>query len=90
MAEKRTGLVPYEYVCTRLRVRKSKLLAREDYLRMLNMSIPEITRFIEETQYKKEIDELGTSFSGIDLLRSHSAGTWPRNTRTSRRSPPEI
>lgn len=68
MAEKRTGLVPYEYVCTRLRVRKSKLLAREDYLRMLNMSIPEITRFIEETQYKKEIDELGTSFSGIDLL----------------------
>ena len=68
MAEKRTGPVPYEYVCTRMRVRKSKLLAREDYLRMLNMSIPEITRFIEETQYKKEIDELGTSFSGIDLL----------------------
>jgi len=68
VAEKRTGPVPYEYVCTRLRVRKSKLLAREDYLRMLNMSIPEMTRFIEETQYKKEIDELGTSFSGIDLL----------------------
>lgn len=68
MAEKRTGPVPYEYVCTRMRVRKAKLLTREDYLRMLNMSLPEITRFIEETQYKREIDELGTSFQGIDLM----------------------
>jgi len=51
-----------------MRVRKSKLLTREDYLRMLNMSLPEITRFVEETQYKREIDEMGTSFHGIDLL----------------------
>ena len=59
---------PTIYVCTRMRVRKSKLLPREEYQRMLNMSLPEITRIIEETNYKQEIDELGTTFKGIDLL----------------------
>jgi len=59
---------PTIYVCTRMRVRKSKLLPREEYQRMLNMSLPEITRIIEETSYKQEIDELGTTFKGIDLL----------------------
>ncbi|MCE5298065.1 MAG: V-type ATP synthase subunit C [Methanoregulaceae archaeon] len=68
MAETSAGPVPYVYVCTRMRVRKSKLIPREDYLRLLNMSIPEITRFIEETQYKREIDELASSFQGIDLI----------------------
>jgi V/A-type H+/Na+-transporting ATPase subunit C len=59
---------PYIYVCTRMRVRKAKLLPRDEYMRMLNMSIPEITRIIEETEYKQEIDELGTTFKGIDLV----------------------
>ncbi|MFA6364496.1 V-type ATP synthase subunit C [Methanoregula sp.] len=59
---------PTIYVCTRMRVRKSNLLPREEYQRMLNMSLPEITRIIEETSYKQEIDELGTTFKGIDLL----------------------
>jgi V/A-type H+-transporting ATPase subunit C len=68
MAEISSGPVPYVYVCTRMRVRKSKLIPREDYLRILNMSLPEITRFIEETEYKKEIDELAPSFQGIDLV----------------------
>jgi len=35
---------------------------------MLNMSLPEIIRFIGDTSYRPEIDELGTSFSGIDLV----------------------
>ncbi len=65
-----SGPAPYIYVCTRTRVRKAKLLPPEEYARMLNMSIHEITRFIEETEYKKEIDELGTSFSGIDLIET--------------------
>ncbi|MDD4254903.1 MAG: V-type ATP synthase subunit C [Methanofollis sp.] len=62
------GPAPYIYVSTRMRVRKAKLIPREEYLRMLNMSLPEITRFIGETEYKKEIDELGSSFSGINLI----------------------
>lgn len=62
------GPSPYIYVCTRLRVRASRLIPREEYLRLLQMDLDEITRFIEETEYKGEIDELATSFSGIDLV----------------------
>ncbi|NLZ29328.1 MAG: V-type ATP synthase subunit C [Methanomicrobiales archaeon] len=58
----------YIYACTRMRVRRSRLIPREDYLRMLNMGLPEITRFIGDTYYRPEIDELGTSFSGINLV----------------------
>jgi V/A-type H+-transporting ATPase subunit C len=68
MADVTTGPAPYIYVSTRLRVRKAKLLRVEEYLRMLNMSLPEITRYIEELEYKTEIDELSPSFSGVDLL----------------------
>jgi V/A-type H+-transporting ATPase subunit C len=68
MAEVRSGPAPYIYVCTRMRVRKAKLLPEEEYIRLLNMSLPEITRFIEETQYKREIDELSAAFGGIDLI----------------------
>jgi V/A-type H+-transporting ATPase subunit C len=46
----------------------SKLLPREEYMRLLNMGLPEITRFIEETEYKREIDELSPAFKGIDLI----------------------
>lgn len=62
------GRGPYIYVCTRMRVRKAKLIQKDEYQRMLNMSLPEITRIIGETAYKQEIDELGTSFHGIDLI----------------------
>ncbi|MCK9308426.1 MAG: V-type ATPase subunit, partial [Methanoculleus sp.] len=67
MAGISSGPATYIYACTRMRVRRSMLIPREDYLRMLNMSLPEITRFIGETNYRSEIDELGTSFSGINL-----------------------
>ena len=43
---------PYIYVCTRMRVRKAKLIPREEYQRMLNMGLSEITRIIGETEYK--------------------------------------
>ncbi len=68
MAEVSGISAPYIYVCTRMRVRKTTLLPREEYMRMLNMSLPEITRFIGETDYKQEIDELGATFKGIDLI----------------------
>jgi V/A-type H+-transporting ATPase subunit C len=68
MAAMSTVSAPYIYVCTRMRVRKASLIPREEYQRMLNMSLPEITRIIEETAYKQEIDELGTIFKGIDLI----------------------
>ncbi len=68
MVQNSSGPAPYIYVSTRLRVRKAKLLPPEEYQRMLNMSLPEIIRLIGETEYQKEVDELGASFEGIDLI----------------------
>ncbi len=68
MVAVKSVFAPYIYVCTRMRVRKSKLIPREEYMRMLNMSLPEIIRVIQETEYKQEIDELSTAFKGIDLI----------------------
>ncbi|HVP26017.1 MAG TPA: V-type ATP synthase subunit C [Methanomicrobiales archaeon] len=66
----------YIYVCTRLRVRRSFFLPREDLLRMLHMELPEIIRFIGETTYKKEIAELATLCSGTDLDLLEMALSW--------------
>jgi V/A-type H+/Na+-transporting ATPase subunit C len=60
----------YAYVNARVRVRKSRLLPRDSYLKLLKMDIPEITRFIEATEYGREINELASRFSGIDLLEN--------------------
>jgi V/A-type H+-transporting ATPase subunit C len=38
------------------------------YARMLNMDIPEIARYLEETQYKEEIDALAKDYSGAELI----------------------
>ena len=66
----------YIYVCTRLRVRRSFFLPREDLLRMLNMELPEIIRFVGETNYKKEIAELATVCAGTDLDLLEMALSW--------------
>lgn len=58
----------YAYATTRVKVRKSHLYPRETYLKLLQMDLPEISRFIEESKYKKEIDELANRYTGIDLL----------------------
>ncbi len=46
----------------------AKLYPRDTFKKMLVMDIPEITRFIEESEYKNEVDALARSYSGIDLM----------------------
>jgi len=70
MTEVSSGSAPYIYVSTRMRVRKAKLIRKEEYARMLNMGLPELTRIMEEMEYKREIDELATSYSGVDLIEN--------------------
>ena len=60
----------YAYANARVRVRKGKLLPRDTYQKLLKMDIPEMTRFIEATEYGREINELATKFRGIDLLEN--------------------
>jgi V/A-type H+-transporting ATPase subunit C len=47
---------------------KAKLLKREEFEKFLKMSLAEITRYLQETEYNKEITELGVKFSGINLI----------------------
>ena len=64
----RSGIGNYSYAVARVKTRKAFLYPKETYQKLLQMDLPEISRFIEESRYKKEIDELATRYSGIDLL----------------------
>jgi V/A-type H+/Na+-transporting ATPase subunit C len=58
----------YAYTTARVRAMKSKLLPQETYPRLMNMQIDEITRFIEEFEYKEDVDELARLYEGVDLI----------------------
>lgn len=58
----------WAYIVARTKVMKSRLLKPEDFRKLLNMDFDEILRYIGETEYKKEIDELGYKFTGPRLL----------------------
>ncbi|WP_445474690.1 V-type ATP synthase subunit C [Methanococcoides methylutens] len=58
----------YAYVTARVRAMKSNLLPKETYPRLMNMGVDEITRFIEESQYKQDVDELARVYDGVDLF----------------------
>lgn len=57
----------YPYTVTRVRVMKSKLLRAKDYLRMKKMGLNEMIRFLEESEYKGEIDSLSKEYRGMEL-----------------------
>jgi V/A-type H+-transporting ATPase subunit C len=58
----------YAYTNTRIKAMKAKLLKKEDYQKFLKMSLAEIARYLQETEYNKEITELAVRFSGINLI----------------------
>jgi V/A-type H+-transporting ATPase subunit C len=58
----------YAYAVTRVKAKKSKLLKEEDYDKMIQMSVPEISRYISEAGYQKEMTDLAGKYSGITLV----------------------
>jgi V/A-type H+-transporting ATPase subunit C len=68
MFKRIAGSGNYANATTRVKARKAFLFPRETYLKLLQMDVPEISRFIGESKYKDEIDELATKYSGIDLM----------------------
>ncbi len=60
------GEYPYTYV--RVAVMRTLLIKPQEYERLLKMSVPEIIRYLEETEYKKEIDSLALNYSGTELI----------------------
>src|SRR5438093_6371833 len=58
----------YPYVTARVRAKKSALLTRDVYERMLQMEIPQIARVLGEGAYKEQILALAAKISGVDLI----------------------
>ena len=65
---KRSGTGNYAYMSARVKAKTSKLLKEEDYNKMLMMSVPEISHYISEAGYSKEMNDLGSRHEGIELL----------------------
>ena len=58
----------YPYAYARVCAMKSKLVRRDDYTKLLKMGVNEVMKFLQETEYKKEIDELSMAISGVNLV----------------------
>jgi len=57
-----------EYVTTRVRSRRASLFSDDDYRKLTRMGPAEIARFMEESEYEREINALGARHSGVDLI----------------------
>jgi V/A-type H+-transporting ATPase subunit C len=60
----------YPYVTARVKAKRSHLLPKETYDRLLLMEVPEIARFLGEREYKAEMLALGAKYSGVDLIEN--------------------
>jgi V/A-type H+-transporting ATPase subunit C len=58
----------FAYFNTRVYAMRGRLLPRDTYNKFLQMDIPEIARFLGETEYKSEIEQLGKRYRGVDLV----------------------
>jgi len=58
----------YAYTVARVKAKKALLLGEEDYDKMLMMTVPEISRYISEAGYGKEMADLAGRMSGLNLL----------------------
>jgi ATP synthase A1, C subunit len=58
----------YEYVTARVRARMAALFDDDDYRKLVRMGPGEVARFMEETEYEAEMNELGARHSGVDLV----------------------
>ncbi|MEA3189484.1 MAG: V/A-type H+/Na+-transporting ATPase subunit [Thermoplasmata archaeon] len=66
----RKGFTNYPYAVARVQAKRAKLIPRSEYAKILKMDVAEITRFIQDSAYKSEVDELASKFVGLDLLEA--------------------
>ncbi len=64
------GKSNYPYAVARVQAKRAKLIPPSEYEKVLKMDVPEITRYIEESVYRPEVDELASRFTGLDLLEA--------------------
>jgi len=61
-------LATYPYTYVRVIVMRSLLLKKEDYDKLMKMSLSEIAKFLQDSTYKEEIDKLAADYSGAELV----------------------
>jgi V/A-type H+/Na+-transporting ATPase subunit C len=66
--KRKIRLQPSPYAYVRTVVMRSSLFKAHDYAKMVKMQLSEIIQFLEESSYKREIDELAVSESGVQLI----------------------
>jgi V/A-type H+/Na+-transporting ATPase subunit C len=64
------GTTNYAYAVARVQAKRSRLIPTSEFEKVLKMDVPEITRYIQDSAYKAEVDELAAKFSGLDLLEA--------------------
>lgn len=64
------GATNYAYAVARVQAKRALLIRPSEYEKILKMDVAEITRYVEESAYKTEVDELATKFKGLDLLEA--------------------
>lgn len=62
------GETNYSYLNTRVRAMESKLFKSDIYIKLLNMEVSQIARFLGEGNYKGEIESLSRTYRGVDLI----------------------
>jgi len=81
------GKYPYTYA--RVSVMRASLLDKDDYHKLLKMSLNEIISFLQSSEYKRAIDEFGVKYSGVELmemaLNKNLVNTWNKLRRISPR-----
>ena len=60
----------FAYAATRARARRARLLPHEAFGQLLHMELEEIARYIQDMEYRREIDRYGASLRGADLLEA--------------------
>ncbi len=58
----------YPYMYARISAKRAKLLDSQDYEKLLKMQPNEIARYLEEGEYREDIDELGARHDGVELV----------------------
>lgn len=66
----RKGFTNYPYAVARVQAKRAKLVPPSEYAKLLKMDVAEITRFVQDSAYKAEVDELASKFHGLDLLEA--------------------
>ncbi|MEA3136139.1 MAG: V/A-type H+/Na+-transporting ATPase subunit [Thermoplasmata archaeon] len=70
MAALKKGSSNFAYAVARVQAKKAKLIPPSEFEKILKMDVREVTRYVEESAYKTEVDELAPRFSGLDLLEA--------------------